>query len=457
MSVLDAMYLVPFSWILLFCLTSSTPHYTRDSDTSQFGIWKMDFSETMTYLVFIVASAALLIYSVMIFFITVSLITSKLYLHKPTGAAELGDDVPGVSIIKPLMGVDPLLEYNLESHFKLTYPKFELLFCFHDDQDAAIPVVLKLHERYPEVIIRIFIGGAKDVINPMVQNMAPAYDAAQFEFIWISSSRIEASNEIIFDMASKLQKSNVALVHQIPFTTDSPGFVSSVEKIYFGSAMTRFYISFNILGLCCVTGMSYIFKKSLLDQANGLAYYGRYLAEDFFLTRALHEKGQMVMSAIPARQNVGQTTVDGFVGRMVRWVRLRLNMMTLVTGILEPLADCFPLGVWAGWAFHHFFSINPYYFFILHVLSWLILDYLQLKSVQNGPLVFSKAQYVIAWIVRELSATYVFLLAVTNPHTIKWGNRTYYVRLGGLTELVKENKLSSLRLETHSLKPRHNA
>lgn len=29
-------------------------------------------------------------------------------------------------------------------------------------------------------------------------------------------------------------------------------------------------------------------------------------------------RGQMVMSAIPARQNVGQTTVNGFVGRMVR-------------------------------------------------------------------------------------------------------------------------------------------
>ncbi|CAG2117675.1 unnamed protein product, partial [Medioppia subpectinata] len=67
--------------------------------------------------------------------------------------------LPGVSIIKPLVGIDPNLFNNLESFFTMNYSQFELLFCIHDDKDAAIMFVKRLIEKYPEVDARLFIGG----------------------------------------------------------------------------------------------------------------------------------------------------------------------------------------------------------------------------------------------------------------------------------------------------------
>jgi len=409
----------------------------RDSNTTS-EMWDLDTKDLWSYFTFMMAFGAFMIYAIMASFIFISLIYGKLYLHKPSHKAELGDEVPGVTIIKPLMGVDVSLVHNLESHFRLNYPKFELLFCFHDDQDSAIPVVYKLCEQFPHVDVKLFIGGDESIINPMVQNMAPAYDKAQYDYVWISSGRVEASDIIIYDLASKLQRPHVSLVHQIPFTTDCKGFGNTVEKIYFGSAMSRFYITLNALGLNCVTGMSYMFKKPLLDQMHGLAWYGKYLAEDFVLTANMHEKGVTLMSAIPCQQNVGHVTVCGFKGRMVRWVRLRLNMMPAVTGVLEPLSECLPLGLWMAWVLHYFFDLDPFVFFFLHVLGWMVLDYWHVKVVQNGKLPFSKLEFVMAWIVRELSATYVFLEALVDPHTIKWGKRTYRVKYGGLTDIVQD-------------------
>ena len=42
---------------------------------------------------------------------------------------------------------------------------------------------------------------------------------------------ILASSEIILDMVCKLQKPNVALCHQMPFTTDQKGFAQTMEKV----------------------------------------------------------------------------------------------------------------------------------------------------------------------------------------------------------------------------------
>lgn len=114
-------------------------------------------------------------------------------------------------------------------------------------------------------------GGKEGIINPMVFNMAPAYENAKYPNIWISTSRIKgkviftplpgnikqiileimhltmlthyfhdlfffspfstASSDIILDLACKLKKPNVGLVHQMPFVTDQKGFAATLEKV----------------------------------------------------------------------------------------------------------------------------------------------------------------------------------------------------------------------------------
>ena len=44
-------------------------------------------------------------------------------MHKVTDPRVFLDELPGVSVIKPLMGVDPFLKCNLESYFTIIYPK----------------------------------------------------------------------------------------------------------------------------------------------------------------------------------------------------------------------------------------------------------------------------------------------------------------------------------------------
>ena len=60
--------------------------------------------------------------------------------------------------------------------------------------------------------------------------------------------------------------------------------------MYFGASACKYHLAFHVLGVSCFTGMSYLVKKQELDRLNGLGWFGRYLAEDFFIAQMLRDK-----------------------------------------------------------------------------------------------------------------------------------------------------------------------
>ena len=67
---------------------------------------------------------------------------------------------------------------------------------------------------------------------------------------------------------------------------------------------------------------------------------------------------------------------------------MRLNMMPITAGFLEPMCESIPLGIYASWSAYHLFGINPYMWFAGHWLVWFFLDYVQLRGIQVSEIVF---------------------------------------------------------------------
>ena len=65
--------------------------------------------------------------------------------------------VPGVSILRPLKGLDTNLYENLESTFLQEYSNFEIFFCVEDEHDQALVIVRDLMAKYPAVDAHIAI------------------------------------------------------------------------------------------------------------------------------------------------------------------------------------------------------------------------------------------------------------------------------------------------------------
>nr|CAD7452363.1 unnamed protein product [Timema tahoe] len=329
-------------------------------------------------------------------------------LHKKMTPLSPEAPYPGVSILKPLMGVDPNLFTNLESFFTMNYPLFEVLLCVEDESDPAIMLVRSLMKKYPNVDSRLFTGGASVGVNPKINNMYPGYMAAKYDMLLISDSGIRMKEDTLLDMVLHMTEF-IGLVHQMPFTCDRKGFAATLEKIYFGTAQARIYLSADFLGIICHTGMSTLMRKSLIDDVGGLAKFGCYLAEDFFFAKSLTNRGwKMRISSQPAWQNSGLCEISSFQARLTRWAKLRVAMVPF-TIILEPLSECMVLGAFASWAVSFLFNWDPLSFYLVHILLWFICDWILISIVQNGSLPFNKFDFVVGWLFRECSSLYLFL------------------------------------------------
>jgi len=375
---------------------------------------------------------------------TLSLVYGLKHLYKKLEPAIPVDKQPGVSIIKPLTGVDTNLKENLETCFTQKYPNYEILFCVQDDNDPAILVVKSLIESYPKVDAKLFIGQKNVGPNGKINNMVSGYEAAKYDLIIISDTGIKMTPTSIYDMVWSLAP-DIGLVLQMPYCATRKGFGAVYQQVYFATMQARNCLSANAVNINCSTGMSSLLRRDVLDKAGGLKEFGKYLAEDHFIAEAVRKQGyKVVLSTTPALQNSGNTSLTEFHKRLVRWSQLRISMVpTLI--VLEPVGESIVLGVFSSWAANFLLDISPLAFLLSHLLVWFLFDYILFRVVENGPLPFSKFEYVVAWLLREVMSPYIILLSHLNSH-VMWRNKKYRIKWGGLVDMPVVNKLEKVEV-----------
>ncbi|UJR21391.1 hypothetical protein I4U23_024481 [Adineta vaga] len=355
-------------------------------------------------------------------------------------------ELPGISIIKPLTCTDANLYENLKTFFNLKYPRYEVLFCIQEHNSELIDIIERLRAQYPHVESQLFVSSKKfpsddetskvetnEIKNPKIFNMLSAYDKAQYPLFLISDSGLLMHEDTLYDMALCM-RDDVGLVHQMPFTCDRKGFAGSVEKVYFGTQHARMYMTINLIGINCVTGMSCLMRKEIIDRVGGLKAFGNYIAEDFYFAAEVTKQGWKIRVApIPALQNSGDYSISIWLERMIRWFKLRMRLSPLA--YIEPLQECFTSAALAGVVTNYLFEWNALVVAACHILLWFLFDYFMLRITQGGPLPFSKFEFAIAWLVRELSAYYIYFKAFTGSSTIRWRGKEY--RLGSGTRAVE--------------------
>ncbi|KAI8340131.1 glycosyltransferase family 21 protein [Chlamydoabsidia padenii] len=361
---------------------------------------------------------------------------------------------PGVSILRPLKGLDLELEANLRSSFQQNYPKFELLFSVASADDPSIPIVQRLMREYSKVDSRLIIGEQIVGINPKINNMVSSYDSAKYDIIWILDSNVHVDEDTLGRSVDELEKPGIGLVHHLPMATQPSSYAAQVEQVFLNTNHAKMYLAINTVGIAsCVMGKSNLYRRSDLDKVGGLAAFGKYMAEDNIVGEALWAQGlRHAMSADMACQVLGKITPREYCGRRARWVRLRKYIVTAAT-LTEPFTESIVCGLMGSWAAHHLWSTtvpSMTYFFVIHWMAWCLNDYWLYRTLldaSSSPSSSAAASataatpgsgnyrskkqpsyywpdFMRAWLAREILALPLYIYAMVGTE-ISWRHQRY--------------------------------
>jgi ceramide glucosyltransferase len=193
----------------------------------------------------------------------------------------------GVSILRPLAGLDHNLSSNLASAFEQRYPKhlFEVILSVADANDQALSVARTVCARYADVQSRIIVGDEPCGVNPKICNLVKPYAAATFDIVWVLDAQVQVSPYALARAVHALnqtpppnlpapawmqrkphgQQGRTGLAHHVPFgvTPVTTSLGSHVEAIFLSTNHAKMYLAINALSVdSCVMGKSNLYRKS---------------------------------------------------------------------------------------------------------------------------------------------------------------------------------------------------
>lgn len=272
---------------------------------------------------------------------------------------------PGITVFKPLKGVDDALEANLRSFFEQDYPRFQLLFGVQDADDPVIGIVEKLLRAYPQVRARLVVDGTETGLNPKINNLCNMYPYARHPHLLISDSNVRVGRDYLRGMMAALQQDGVGLVTSTIRGVGARRIGALMENLHLNTFVAgSVWMAEHLADMPIAIGKSMLFSRGTLERIGGFAAFREFLDEDYLIGEAVAGLGLRVTTLTAAVENVNRDwTLARFCNRHARWARIRkaVNPLTYCAELLtNPVAvaavyallrlDAAGLGLLAGTA-----------------------------------------------------------------------------------------------------------
>ena len=270
----------------------------------------------------LILAAAVFAFSVTAFHVA-SIAVAIGRFRRPPRLAALSSQLPPVSLVRPLCGIDNYAADTLSSTFALDYPRYEILFCVASAKDPVVPLVERLIADHAGVQARLLIGDERISTNPKLNNVLKGWAAAAHDWIILADSNVLMPPNYIQRLFASW-RDDTGLVASPPVGCRPDGFWAELECAFLNTYQARWQYAADTAGSGFAQGKTMLWRRADLDRVGGIAALAREVAEDAAATKIVRGAGLKVrLVDRPFAQPLGRRTAAEVWNRQLRWARLR--------------------------------------------------------------------------------------------------------------------------------------
>jgi ceramide glucosyltransferase len=250
-----------------------------------------------------------------------------IHLGKSSKSSRRRKDAPhdhaGVSIVRPVCGIENHGEETLRSGFLLDYPNYEIIFCAAAAHDPVVPVVQALIAEHPEVPAQLLIGNDAISDNPKLNNVCKGWRAAAHDWLIMADSNVLMPRDYVQRLLATW-RADTGLVASPPIGSRPDGFAAELECAFLNTYQARWQYVADSIGFGFAQGKTMLYRKPDIEAAGGIRQLGNEPAEDAATTKIVRAAGLRVrLVDAPFEQPLGCRRARDVWARQRRWARLR--------------------------------------------------------------------------------------------------------------------------------------
>jgi ceramide glucosyltransferase len=231
---------------------------------------------------------------------------------------------PGLTVLKPLKGVERTTRECLRSWFTQSYGgPVQILFGVAKASDPVCRVVEELIREFPEADVRLIVCGPLMGTNLKVSKLVQLEKLAKHDFLVISDADVQVPSDCLSNLIVSLQNPEVGLVNCFYRLADPTTFGMEWEAVSVNADFwSQVLQARSLKPLDFALGAVMATRRGSLTEIGGFEALADCLADDYQLGNRLAKKGkQIVLSPVVVECRSDPMSFGQAWKHQLRWAR----------------------------------------------------------------------------------------------------------------------------------------